>query len=147
MARRLYRSRTDRKIAGVCGGLAEYFDIDPVFVRLAMIVPLFAGVPTPLIYIVCWAALPTGTSRDPAAPGVIDLTPATSRGNGIILVGAVVLMSGLLLLAINLDLIDRDLFRWWRWKFIWPVTLIAAGVVILWKSITAGRTEHGDGGP
>lgn len=33
MAKKLYRSRTDRKIWGICGGLAEYFDIDPTLVR------------------------------------------------------------------------------------------------------------------
>jgi len=33
-ARKLYRSRTDRKVAGVCGGLAEYFDVDPLLVRI-----------------------------------------------------------------------------------------------------------------
>ena len=35
MERRLYRSRTEKMIAGVCGGIAEYFNIDPTIVRLA----------------------------------------------------------------------------------------------------------------
>jgi phage shock protein C len=34
MAKKLYRSKKNRKIAGVCGGIAEYFDIDPIIVRL-----------------------------------------------------------------------------------------------------------------
>ncbi len=41
MAKKLYRSRTDRKIWGVCGGLAKYFDIDPIIVRVTTIASVF----------------------------------------------------------------------------------------------------------
>ena len=41
MAKKLYRSRTDRKIWGVCGGLAKYFDIDPTIVRVIAIASVF----------------------------------------------------------------------------------------------------------
>lgn len=37
MNKRLYKSRTDRKISGVCGGIANYFDIDPTLVRVAWV--------------------------------------------------------------------------------------------------------------
>ncbi|MDV3427867.1 MAG: PspC domain-containing protein [Bacillota bacterium] len=37
MGKRLYKSRNDRKISGVCGGIAEYFDIDPTIVRIAWV--------------------------------------------------------------------------------------------------------------
>ena len=44
MEKKLYRSRTDKKLCGVCGGLAKYFNIDPTIVRLAMVLcVLFAG--------------------------------------------------------------------------------------------------------
>ncbi len=44
MAKKLYRSRTDRKIWGVCGGLAKYFDSDPTIVRvIAVVSVLFTG--------------------------------------------------------------------------------------------------------
>jgi len=43
MAKKLYRSRTDRKIWGVCGGLAKYFDIDPTIVRVIAILSIFFG--------------------------------------------------------------------------------------------------------
>jgi phage shock protein PspC (stress-responsive transcriptional regulator) len=38
MAKKLYRSRNNRMIAGICGGLAEYFDIDPIIVRLITLI-------------------------------------------------------------------------------------------------------------
>jgi phage shock protein PspC (stress-responsive transcriptional regulator) len=41
MAKRLYRSKSDRKIFGVCGGLAQYFDIDPTIIRVIAIVSIF----------------------------------------------------------------------------------------------------------
>ena len=43
MEKKLYRSRSDRKIWGVCGGLAKYFDIDPTIVRVVAVASLFVG--------------------------------------------------------------------------------------------------------
>ncbi len=43
MKKRLYKSRTDKKLDGVCGGIAEYFDIDPTIVRLAWVIFSFCG--------------------------------------------------------------------------------------------------------
>jgi phage shock protein C len=59
MSKQLYRSRTDRMIAGVCGGIAEYFDIDPVIVRLIAVVLLLpGGAPGLLPYIALWIIVP-----------------------------------------------------------------------------------------
>jgi len=60
MEKKLYRSQTDRKIAGVCGGIAEYFDIDPTLVRLGWILFLFAGGSGILAYIIAWIVMPDG---------------------------------------------------------------------------------------
>jgi phage shock protein PspC (stress-responsive transcriptional regulator) len=59
MTKRLYRSTTDRKIAGVCGGLAEYFGIDPVIIRIiAVILLLPGGFPGFIPYVIMWAIVP-----------------------------------------------------------------------------------------
>ena len=59
MKKRLYRSRKDRKIAGVCGGLAEYFNIDPTIIRvIAVLLLLPGGAPGLLPYIVLWIVVP-----------------------------------------------------------------------------------------
>ena len=50
--RKLYKSRHDRKICGVCGGLAEYFGIDSTVVRLIAVVLLFTPIPTFIIYLI-----------------------------------------------------------------------------------------------
>jgi phage shock protein PspC (stress-responsive transcriptional regulator) len=44
-ARRLYRSRTDRKLAGVCGGLAQYVNMDPTVIRVVFVVLAVLGAP------------------------------------------------------------------------------------------------------
>jgi len=59
MKKKLYRSRTDRKIAGVCGGLAEYFDVDPIIIRIiAIILLLPGGLPGLLPYVILWIVVP-----------------------------------------------------------------------------------------
>ena len=57
--KKFYRSTTDRKIAGVCGGLAEYFSIDPIIVRIiAFILLLPGGLPGLVPYIILWIIVP-----------------------------------------------------------------------------------------
>lgn len=56
--RRLFRSRTNRSIAGVCGGLGEYFNVDPTLVRLLFVVFALAGGPGLLVYIILWLIMP-----------------------------------------------------------------------------------------
>lgn len=56
--KRLYRSRTDKIIAGVCGGLAQYFSIDPIWVRLGFILLFFVGGSALLIYLIMWLIVP-----------------------------------------------------------------------------------------
>ena len=58
-SKRLYRSRTDSKIAGVCGGLAEYFGIDPTIVRVIFVVLLLpGGLPGLIPYLLLWIVVP-----------------------------------------------------------------------------------------
>lgn len=58
MKRKLYRSRTDKKIWGVCGGLANYFDIDPTIVRIVAVASLLAGTLGFWIYIIMAIVVP-----------------------------------------------------------------------------------------
>ena len=58
MNKKLYRSRKDKMIAGVAGGLGEYFDIDPTLVRIIFVVSLFLGGSGILAYIILWIVVP-----------------------------------------------------------------------------------------
>ena len=58
MKKRLYRSKKDKMLAGICGGLAKYFDVDPSLVRLAtVLLCLYAGTGL-LVYIIAAIIIP-----------------------------------------------------------------------------------------
>lgn len=67
---RLYRSQTNRKIAGVCGGIGELMDVDPTIVRLVVVVlALMTGVVPMLIgYLIAWWIVPEGQQPDKSTP-------------------------------------------------------------------------------
>ena len=56
--KRLYRSRNDRLLAGVCGGIAEYFGWDPTAVRLVFIVSCLLPGPQLVAYLAAWILIP-----------------------------------------------------------------------------------------
>lgn len=58
MPKRLYRSRDDKMLAGICGGLGEYLEVDPTIVRLVtVVVSLMLGIPI-LGYLIAWFVIP-----------------------------------------------------------------------------------------
>ena len=85
MEKRLYRSESDRMLAGVCGGLGEYFNIDPTLVRL-----IFAGTfllgfgSSGLLYLLLWIVMPTesrmnSTSQQRVEEGVQEMADKTRQ--------------------------------------------------------------------
>lgn len=58
MPKRIYRSKKNRKLGGVCGGLGEYFDIDPTLIRLIWILGIFIWGAGILAYLVAWIVIP-----------------------------------------------------------------------------------------
>lgn len=62
--KRLYRSKKNRMLAGVCGGLAEYFNVDPTIVRLiAVLLLLPGGVPGLVPYLILWLIVPENPEK------------------------------------------------------------------------------------
>jgi phage shock protein C len=127
---KLYRSRTDSMVGGVCGGLARYFNIDSVLVRLLFILLLWSGMSV-LAYIVLWIVMPL----EPQAAGtpisgreVFDPTPTASGQTGI-LIGGFLVMVGLVALI-------QNFFGWLSWLnfgSLWPLLLVFLGIAILWR--------------
>jgi phage shock protein PspC (stress-responsive transcriptional regulator) len=69
------RSRAERKIAGVCAGFAEYFDLDVTVVRVVwLIVALFGGGGI-LAYIIAWIVMPEEPEYVPVAPSATNVQP------------------------------------------------------------------------
>ena len=57
--KRLHKSESDKKLCGVCGGIAEYFDIDPTLIRLAWVLFCALGGSGVLAYIICALIIPS----------------------------------------------------------------------------------------
>jgi phage shock protein PspC (stress-responsive transcriptional regulator) len=78
--RRLTRSRTDRTIAGVCAGLAEYFGVDVVLVRLLWVILSIAGavIGGVIVYLVAWLIIPEGTDQTVPVAGSRVLRRSTT---------------------------------------------------------------------
>jgi phage shock protein C len=66
MNNQLTRSTNDRMISGVCGGLAEYFNIDSAIVRLVFVLAVLSGI-SPLVYVVLWIVMPEQKAAAPHA--------------------------------------------------------------------------------
>lgn len=62
MGRKLYLSNTNKKIGGVCGGLGEYFNIDPTVIRLVWFLSIFLHGFGLLAYLITWLVMPRESS-------------------------------------------------------------------------------------
>ncbi len=69
MSKRLYKSKKNRVIGGVCGGVGEYFNVDPVVIRILWLIALFALGTGFLVYIICLIVIP----EEPDIKDVVDV--------------------------------------------------------------------------
>ena len=146
--KRFYRNTADKKIAGVAAGLGEYFDIDPILVRLVFVILAFAGGGGVLIYLILWIVTPEkpfdfNQQQNPSTmenqqnsyedqnpkvenqPGKPEYPAHRNRGN---LVGALVLITlGVLFLA-------DEFIPHINFGDLWPILLIVIGVGLLINS-------------
>ncbi|UCE67128.1 MAG: PspC domain-containing protein [Candidatus Zixiibacteriota bacterium] len=136
MDRKLYRSRTDSMIAGVCGGLAEYFKVDTIIVRIAaVILALTAHGAGLLAYLIFWIVVPQKPLDESVAESESVITVPveseegkTDRKNGIIFIGAGLIVLGALFLLDNFfPVIFFSLGK------LWPAILIVIGILVLKK--------------
>lgn len=133
--KRLYRSRKDKVVAGVCGGIAEYFNIDPVWARLVMVLLLFADGIGIILYIVAWILVPFNpeqketkkTAAEKTAEKISKKVQRKERNTALIF--------GLILIIIGLGIMLKNMFSWFTFHYVWPVILIGIGLYILfWRS-------------
>ncbi|MDF1602357.1 PspC domain-containing protein, partial [Nocardioides sp. YIM 152315] len=120
---RLRRSITDRKVAGVAGGLGRHLDVDPLILRVAFVVLVFFGGAGLILYGACWLLVPEdGADR---APFNLD---EKSRTVALVIVGA------LAALALIGD-------SWGAFWFPWPLAIVA--LVALWLLTRNGPPRQG----
>jgi len=78
-SKKLHRSRRARKIAGVCGGFGEYFEIDPTLVRLLWLITAFFAGWGLLGYFIAWVVMPDEPEFVPATASSASAEPAPSH--------------------------------------------------------------------
>ncbi len=148
MTGRLYRSRTDRVIAGVAGGVADYLNLDPSLVRIVWAVLAFVtGGLFFLIYIVMWIVVPEAPSgmrtfddvppSDAPVGDEVDVTPSRARGDWD--AGNTRLVVGLVLIGLGAYFLLRNYLPDIAWGRFWPVLLVLAGVALLIASMRRSR--------
>jgi phage shock protein C len=143
--KRLYKSRESKVIDGVCGGIAEYYEVDPVLIRVLAVLFLFIGGVTFIAYIVAMIIIPRrpwGESvEDPATPPSQPLSAGSSydvnhKRTGSLIIGSILVLFGIHLLLRNVFFFNP--FYWWvwntGWKFFWPTVLIGIGLWVLYRS-------------
>ena len=145
MPSRLERSQTNRMVAGVCGGIGEYLQIDATLVRAFFVLMAIAGGIGILLYIVLLLIMPLPGRAAPIGPGgapgaVGDPSATTSldpSADPVALapvdherrrsaVGIFLVIVGALFLLGNLGA-----FRFVDWRYVWPLVIIAFGVLLL----------------
>ena len=134
MAKRMYLSNQNKVIAGVGGGLGEYFDIDPVLIRIGFVVLVFLHGFGLLAYIVAWIAMP----RVPADQVVVE--PVSKREPSPIRK----YLPGITLVLIGLVFLLERTFYWFEWRYLWPVLIIVAGLALILSAVL-NRPNHSGG--
>jgi phage shock protein C len=124
-AKTLRRSKRERMVAGVAGGLAQHFNVDPVLARLAFVILTFWSGIGLLLYIVLAIVMP---ERPPEEPEPVITGTSISLGNnrGREIIAYTLVGLGAVVLAGNLGL-----FHILDWRYIWPLMLIAIGAWLL----------------
>ena len=121
-ARRFYRSNSQRVVAGICGGLGEYFAVDPVWFRLGFVVLALGGGSGILIYLLMWLIVP------PTPAGYAP--PETGRGT---VTGATIV--GVILVIVGTSALVNTVAPWLG-QYIWPLVFVLGGMALL-----PGRSE------
>lgn len=142
MSEKLYRARRNKVISGVCAGLGDYLNIDPVIVRIIFIIFAFIHGLGLLVYVIMWIIVPEEpienlypngddtSSDDFDNPVNAEFNAETykKKSNGKTVLGVILILLGLVFLA------DRFL-PYFDFEFFLPVTLIIIGAVLLFNSI------------
>ena len=142
MTHRLFRNTSNKIIGGVASGLAEYFDTDPVLIRVAFVVLAVVHGIGLLAYIVLWIAMPVKPIEqrpcDPSGPSpeTIPAAQTVRSSSGRYATGGIVLIVlGLLFLADNI-------LPHFYFGDTWPLVLIAIGLGILWNVFSKRKNNE-----
>ena len=157
MEKRLYRIENDKMVAGVCSGLADYFDMEVTWMRIIFVFAAIFGFSGVLIYIILWIVIPARPYNwkmntfntdyrvyedraytTPGTPGMGEPTPVPpymtapekkDSGNGRFIAGIVLIALGAFFLLDEFDIVPD----WFDFGRLWPLAIVALGVLLISK--------------
>ena len=161
--KKLYRSKKDKVVAGVCGGLAEYLDIDAIWIRIVTIVLLVNGIGF-LIYLLAWILVPVDPhlhnvkdtkaeelvsnfkkkyddkkkAKDKTASKVVDVKPENLKKEKKHS-GHGSFMLGIVLVLFGTFMVLNKVFPLFDTGFIWASVVFLMGIHFLWKGANYGK--------
>jgi len=145
MRAKLVRSRTDRMVSGVCGGLATYLGIEAVWVRLFFVLMTMANGLGLLVYLILWVIVPE-VGREEVTPGqtfesnvqeMAGKAQELAQGVGEAIRGGpnrqagIVVGAALIVLGVIFLLDTLHIFAWLSFGQLWPLLLIVGGLALL----------------
>ncbi len=141
--KRLYRSTTDRVIGGVAAGLAGYFKLDPLLVRLLFVIFFLFGGGALIIYIVLWIVTTDAPGDEHQTQKQMNMEPQENpqkpnqeskfRGN---------LIGGLVLIALGAIFLADQFIPRINFSDLWPIILIVIGVALLINAFGKQKKNH-----
>lgn len=152
MQKKLYKSSKEKMISGVAGGIAEYFEIDPVFVRLLFVVLAFFNGIGLIAYIVCAIVMP----KEPVSADVIITPPNTSESEPSVTEKSEVKKEeknkskndkrnrtiGIILIVIGIILLANEILPTFDFEEIFPVLFIIFGLWLLLNSFSKNASDE-----
>jgi phage shock protein C len=149
--KRLYKSRKHKVLDGICGGIAEYFDVDPVLIRIIAILFFITGPAAFIAYIVGMIIVPyppleefnkdnKGPIETPSSSGQTPsndfnafLSGQPRHNTGKLILGVILLVFGIIFLMPNIPFFGHGIWWLWSigWKFLAPSILIIIGLLII----------------
>jgi len=159
--KRLYRSAKSKVFGGVAGGIADYFEIDPIIIRLLFVVIAFAGGGGVIVYLILWIALPlepimpfnmnmgsgepfsndnpgepssAGYNTDASNPFNIPVKPENRNG----------LIGGIVLISIGLIFLANRFIPNINFSDLWPLVIIVLGGVLIATSFAERKKDTKD---
>lgn len=134
--KRIYRSRKDRVLGGVCGGIAEYMELDPVIVRLLTVVGIFFSGVGFIFYLFAWLIIPNNprhTVVESVKAAINEVNPKPKNNALPFALGVVLVIFGILLVADELGWVRHLSFSFnlFPWRLFWPMVFIFFGIFLL----------------
>lgn len=137
MEKQLYRSKINKQVFGVCAGLADYFKLDPIWVRLGFVCAAIFGGTGVVLYLILALVLPEASSEfseiNPQPENSTEMSKKKKDSGSLI--------GGLVMVTLGLCFLAQEYIPHVSFRKLWPLILVVIGVGLLIKAKNEGKDE------